>query len=179
MSFMDLVTSRRSLRKYSDRPVPRDVIDLCCEAARVAPSACNSQPWHFVIADSDPMRQEVANAAFSGVHKMCAFAAAAPVLAVVCAGPLSFMARFGALTKGVPFTVSDTAIAGEHFILQAQEKGLGTCWLGWFDAMGVARVLNLPKSKHPMFIIAMGYPPKGGGYTPFKRKSLEEMRTYA
>ena len=178
MTFLELARRRHSLRRYDPRPVPREVLDRCCEAARLAPSACNGQPWRFVLADRDPLRARLGEAAFSGPHRMNRFALDAPVLVVLAETPLPWTARLGAFFQGVPFSLSDAAIAGEHFVLQAEEEGLGTCWLGWFDASGVARVLNLPRSERPLFLLAAGYPPEEHRPKPPHRIPLEEMRRY-
>ena len=178
MGFLDLVRHRHSLRRYDSRPVPREVLDRCCEAARLAPSACNGQPWRFLLADRDPLRSRLGEAAFSGAHRMNRFALDAPVLVVIAGTPLPWSARLGAFFQGVPFTLSDAAIAGEHFVLQAAEEGLGTCWLGWFDAPGVARVLDLPRTEKPLVLLAAGYPPEDHRPVPARRIPLEEMRRY-
>ena len=178
MTFLELARRRHSLRRYDPRPVPREVLDRCCEAARLAPSACNGQPWRFVLADRDPLRARLGEAAFSGPHRMNRFALDAPVLVVLAGTPLPWTARLGAFFQGVPFSLSDAAIAGEHFVLQAEEEGLGTCWLGWFDASGVARILNLPRTERPLFLLAAGYPPEEHRPKPPHRIPLEEMRRY-
>ena len=82
MPFLDLVRKRQSERKYSDMPVPRDVIERCLEAARLAPSACNSQPWTFMVVEGE-LKNRLATAAFSGLYSMNSFAARAPILIVV------------------------------------------------------------------------------------------------
>ena len=87
MGFLDLVRHRHSLRRYDSRPVPREVLDRCCEAARLAPSACNGQPWRFLLADRDPLRSRLGEAAFSGAHRMNRFALDAPVLVVIAGTP--------------------------------------------------------------------------------------------
>lgn len=178
MSFMDLVRKRQSDRRYSARPVPREVIERCLEAARLAPSACNSQPWTFIVVSEPDTRDRVAAEAFSGIHSMNRFAAGAPVLVAVVTERSKYAARLGGQMRGVQYSLIDLGIACEHFILQAAEDGVGTCWLGWFNEKGVKRALGLPRSAKVDVMISMGYPGEGE-VRDKRRKPLEEMRRYA
>jgi len=177
MPFLDLVKQRRSIRKYAVRPVPRETVDRCIEAARLAPSACNSQPWSFIVADDAALIRAIADKAFSGVYAINNFAKDAPVLIVVLTERSGYIARLGGYFRGVQYSLIDIGISIEHLVLQAREEGLGTCWLGWFDEAAVKRVLNVPKEKKIDVIISMGYPEQ----QPLKdkpRKSLEEIRRF-
>jgi len=156
--FLDLVKRRQSTRKYMTKPVSREIIERCLEAARLAPSACNSQPWHFIVVDSEELKNKVADAAFSGIHSMNAFAKNAPVLVVVVREGSSYLAALGGCCRGVAFSLIDIGIACEHFALQAAEEGLGTCYLGWLNEKRVKKVLGLPVGKKIDMIISMGYP---------------------
>jgi len=178
MSFLELAAKRQSTRAYLAKPVPRDVIDRCIEAARLAPSACNSQPWSFVVADSGPVRTQLVDAAFSGVYSMCAFAKAAPVIIVATRDRSTYTAKLGAFFRGSEFNLIDIGIACEHLVLQAEEEGLGTCWLGWFNEAGVRRTLGLPRSTKIDVIIPMGYP-ADPALRPKTRRPLDEVRKYA
>ena len=177
MTFLELVKKRRSVRKYSAKPVPREVMDRCLEAARLAPSACNSQPWHFIVVDDKKLKDELANKVFSGVYSMNSFAKNAPVLIVVVTERSNYIARLGGYFKGVQYSLIDIGIACEHLILQAEEEGLGTCWLGWFNENAVKKILGLPREKKIDIIISMGYPEKAEA--PEKaRRSLNEIRRF-
>ena len=161
MTFLELVNKRCSVRKYDPSPVPREIIDRCLEAARLAPSACNSQPWRFVVVDDAALRRKLAEAAFSGVYSMNSFAKEAPVLVVAVRERSTRFAAFGALFRGLQYNLIDIGIACEHFILQAASEDVGTCWLGWFDEGAVKKVLGIEKGKKADIIISMGYPQKG------------------
>jgi len=158
MNFLQLVKKRQSVRKYLDKPVPRKVLDSCIEAARLAPSACNSQPWSFIIVDNPEMKNKVTQAAFSGFYTSNSFVKSAPALVVVITERSKFIAAVGSFFKGTQYNLIDIGIAVEHFVLQAAEKGLGTCWLGWFNEKEVKRVLNIPKHKKVDIMISVGYP---------------------
>jgi len=176
-NFLDLVKKRCSVRSYSDRSVSRDDIDTCLEAARLAPSACNSQPWSFIVVDNKEKKDTLADEAFSGLYSMCAFAKEAPVLVVVITERSSYAATLGSFLKGTQYNLIDIGISCEHFLLQAAELGLGTCWIGWFDEKKVKRYLGLPKGAHVDTIISLGYP-RDESIPEKNRKTLDEIRKY-
>ena len=178
MTFLELVKQRRSTRLYSPKPVPREIIDRCLETARLAPSACNSQPWYFIVVDDEGLKNRFTEKAFSGLYSMNAFAKSAPVLIVAVTEPSGYIARLGGYFRGVQYSLKDIGIACEHLILKAQEEGIGTCWLGWFDEKAVKRSLGLPDDKKVDIIISMGYP-ADGEVREKARKSLDEIRKYA
>ena len=179
MSFLELVGKRRSLRRYSAQPVARSIIDRCLEAARLAPSACNSQPWSFIIVDEPSLRERLAAVAFSGLYGMNAFAKAAPVLVAVIRERSSLAATTAGQIRGLSYNLIDLGIACEHFVLQAEEDGVGTCWLGWFDEKGVKRVLGLSRRVRLDLLISMGYPAEDMEPRPDpRRKTLDEIRAY-
>ncbi len=177
MSFLTWVKKRKSIRKYSSRPVPREMIDSCLEAARLAPSACNSQPWSFIVVDDEKIKNEIVKKALSGIYKMNDFVREAPTLIVVLTEHSAYIARMGGQLRHVKYSLIDIGIACEHLILRAVELGLGTCWLGWFNEKAVKKVLGLPKSKKIDVMISLGYPEVADGKDK-KRKSLKKTRRY-
>jgi nitroreductase len=177
MNFLTLVKKRKSIRKYSSRPVPREMIDSCLEAARLAPSACNSQPWSFIVVDDEKIKNEIVKKALSGIYKMNDFVREAPTLIVVLTEHSTYIARMGGQLRHVKYSLIDIGIACEHLILRAVELGLGTCWLGWFNEKAVKKVLGLPKSKKIDVMISLGYPEVADGKDK-KRKSLIKTRRY-
>ncbi|AER66238.1 nitroreductase [Thermovirga lienii DSM 17291] len=177
MGFIDLVLKRKSIRSFLSTPVDRTILDKCLEAARLAPSACNAQPWQFFICDKEPLRSELSERAFSGIYSMNSFAKEAPVLVVVAKRTTKVAPKVGGLFQGVDFGLIDIGIACDHFQLAAAEEDLGTCLLGWFNSKAVVKILNLPKNLKPTLMIAVGYPkgPMGGRKD---RLPLEEVRSY-
>ena len=155
MSFLDLVKRRKSLRKYSSKPVPGEAIERCLEAARLAPSACNSQPWRFIVVQEPKLKEALGKAAFGGLHSMNSFAKNAPALVVMITERSTYAAALAGSFKGIQYSLIDIGIAGEHFCLQAAEEGLGTCWLGWFDQCGVQKILGLSKNDRIDIIISI------------------------
>ena len=155
MIFKELINKRQSVRKYKNEPVPAEVIAACIEAARLAPSACNAQPWKFVVVDDESLKQQVGEAAASlGMNKFCLHV---PCLVAVVLEKPNIMSAIGSVLKGKEYTLIDIGIAAEHFCLQAAELGLGTCMIGWFDEKKVQQLLGVPKNKRIPLLITIGY----------------------
>jgi nitroreductase len=177
MKFLELVGNRQSVRSYQSQAVARDVLDRCLEAARLAPSACNSQPWYFIVVDDPKLKDKLAEAAFSGIYSMNAFAKKAPVLVAVITEKSSYAACLGAAFRGTQFNLLDVGIACEHFILQSQEEGLGSCWIGWFNEKAVKKLLKVPRWKKIDIMISLGYPDTHE-VKEKERKPLSEIRKF-
>lgn len=173
MNFTDLVKTRQSCRKYTAQPVPHDWLVQCLEAARLAPSACNSQPWKFVVID-DPELLTGMRAAASGMG-MNRFAAEAPVIVAVVLEKMNLLARFGSVLKDKEYSLLDVGIAVEHFCLQAAELGLGTCIMGWFDEKKAAKLLQVKNRRIPL-LISVGF--SDARLREKSRKSLDEMSSW-
>lgn len=156
MDFQELVLKRQSTRKYLTDAVDRKLVEKCLEAARLAPSACNSQPWRFIVVD-DREKIKVMGEAAAGLG-MNGFAAGVPVIVAVVLEKMNFTAKVGSMLKNKDYCMLDVGIAVEHFCLQAAEEGLGTCILGWFDEKKVARLLGIPKGKRIPLLITLGHP---------------------
>ncbi len=173
-SFLNLVRRRCSVRAYEDRPVAEEALRRCLEAARLSPSACNAQPWRFIVVDEPELKDRVATCTVGGVVPMNAFARQAPVLVVVVMERANFTSRFGSVVKGKSFPLIDIGIAAEHFCLQATEEGLGTCIVGWFDERGIRRLLGVPRRSRPILVLTLGYPADAPNRSK-KRKPLAEI----
>jgi nitroreductase len=174
MKFLELVKKRRSCRQYASRSISLDIVQRCLEAARWAPSACNSQPWRFIVLIDTDLRRRAVDAAFSGVYAMNGFAKEAAALVVVVREKAKFSARLGGLWRGVQYSLIDVGIACDHFTLQAAEEGLGSCWLGWFDELALKKVLDLSHHTKIDVLISLGYP-LNESVVEKSRKSINEM----
>ncbi len=173
MNLSELIQKRQSDRKYESRPVSRELVMKCLEAARLAPSACNSQPWKFVVVDDAALLPQM-GAAAAGMG-MNGFAREVPVIVAVVLEKMNLTARIGSVIKDKEYSLLDVGIAVEHFCLQAAELGLGTCIMGWFDEKKVKKLLGI-KGKRVPLLISLGYP---AGETRKKaRKPLEEMSSW-
>lgn len=158
MDFMELVALRRSVRRYSERGVEAGEIDRCVEAARLAPSASNGQPWRFVVVDEPSLKNSVAMATIGPGVTFNRFASQAPVVVVLVIEASTRLNRIGAAVKRRDYPFMDVGIAAEHFCLQAAELGLGTCMIGWFDERKIRRLLGIPRTKRIGLVITLGYP---------------------
>ncbi|MFW6229026.1 MAG: nitroreductase family protein, partial [Alkalispirochaeta sp.] len=163
MDFMDLVELRRSVRAYRDDLVPPEIVDSCLEAARLAPSATNSQPWHFVVVTEGDARRKIGEWSRLPGNRMNAFVEEAPVIVAIVAEPPRLATQIGAFLQKTPFYLIDIGIAAEHFCLRAAEAGLGTCMIGWFDEKKVASLLRVPRGpglqrRRVALLITLGYP---------------------
>jgi nitroreductase len=177
MSLIDLIRSRRSIRSFTDQPVSREAITRCLEAARLAPSACNAQPWNFVVADDPAVKAKLADAAFGGVYANNRFCKEAAVLVAVVSEKANFTSRIGGQFRGTHYYLIDVGIAIEHFVLQAEELGLATCWVGWFNEAGAKRVLGIPKGRKVDILLALGHAAKAAGGS-HNRVPLDQMSAF-
>ncbi len=179
MNFLDLVNRRQSTRKYiPGRRIPREALDRCLEAARLAPSACNSQPWSFVVVDEPAQVRSLAEAACGHApYAMNKFALDASALVAVTTEKMKLAARLGAHFRGVQYSLVDVGSACEHLVLQAAEEGIASCWLGWFDESAVKKALGIPRGKKVDLLICLGTA-ADETLRPKNRKSLDEIRRY-
>jgi len=154
---LSLMKNRQSERKYIDRPVEREKIERITESGRLSPSACNGQPWHFVVVDEPALRNEVAAATESVVLRMNSFVREAPVLIVVVREKSNFNSRAGDLIKQKDYSLIDIGIATASMVYQAAAEGLGTCIIGWVDDKRIRKALGIPSSGKVELVISVGY----------------------
>jgi nitroreductase len=171
MQFSDLAKLRQSCRSYNpQKPVEEEKINAILEVARLAPSACNGQPYHFTVCRGDVAR-DVARATMGmGMNR---FAADAPVLIVISEEPYVKTAALGAKVKGNDYRSIDIGIAAAYLTAEATEQGLGTCILGWLDDEKIRAICSL---EHPVrLVITVGYPKDDDPLRNKKRKPLDEL----
>lgn len=157
MNFFELLDKRESVRGYLDKTVEREKILKIIEAARLAPSACNAQPWKFVVVDNREMAKEIADNLYDPLIGINKFALTSPVFIVVVGEKRNFTSKMGELIKKKDYTSIDIGIASEHLCLAATELGLGTCMIGWFKEKNIKNLLNIPSSKEIHLVISLGY----------------------
>ncbi len=155
--FKRLIEGRKSIRRYSDRPVEREVLLQCLEAARLAPSAENAQPWRFLVIDDPEVRARFSDKAFSGIYTVSKFAARAPVLILILARLSVLTHRIGRQVQNIHFHYIDIGIAGQQLVLQAEELGVGSCWIGWFNVRRARRFFRIPPKYKIISMLALGY----------------------
>ncbi len=155
MSFQELILQRQSDRKYSDKKVEESLLTQCLEAARMAPSACNAQPWKFIVVDDPALKQQVADSAASlGMNK---FTFEAPVIVVITLEKPNLTSKIGSVLKNKEYTLIDIGVVANQFCLQAADLGLATCMIGWFDEKRLRKILGIPSSRRVPLIITVGY----------------------
>ena len=166
---MDLwaaIRTRRSIRAYKPDPVPRALIEKVLEAARIAPSAANRQPWHFFVVTDAARRAELKEAYAKDWFYT------APAVIVACARPGAGWKR----ADGLSYAAVDVAIAFDHLTLAAWAEGLGTCWIGAFKPAELRRIMQLPTDLEPVALTPLGYPAEAGKFN--ERKRLDEITTW-
>jgi len=172
--FQKLIQKRRSIRRFLEKPVDREKILTCIEAARLAPSADNVQPWRFLVIDDPEIKNKLAKEVFSGIHFISKFASKAPVLILILARLDIIANRIGKQIQNISYYLIDIGISGEHFVLQAEELGLGTCWIGWFNPRKARKVLKIPRKYKIVSLMALGHYEKRPKKER-KRKALEKI----
>jgi nitroreductase len=154
MNVLQAIKLRRSVRAYSPRPIPDDVMQRMREALRYAPSACNLQPWRFIFVTEPKLRRDLARAA-----KEQMWMADAPVIVVACGYPAQAYPRMGGKYSSLDI---DIAIALDHLTLAAVAEGLGTCWIGAFHEQQVKPILGIPEGVRVLAMVPLGYPASEG-----------------
>ncbi|MDR0421002.1 MAG: nitroreductase family protein [Prevotellaceae bacterium] len=172
--FLDLVKKRQSVRKYSSQEIEKEKINRCIEAARLAPSACNSQPWKFVIVDDPELKLKVADASESKILGFNKFTKNCPVIVAVVREMPNLTSKLGMILKNKPYPIMDVGIAVSHFCLQAASENLGTCIIGWFNEKKIKKLLGIPKRKRLDLLISVGYA-ADETILPKQRKNTEQM----
>ncbi len=161
MDTIECILTRRSIRKFERKPIPKEMIDQLLRAAMAAPSAGNQQPWHFVVIDDRALLD-----AIPSIHPYAAMTAEAPVAILVC-GDLK-------VEKHKDFWTQDCSAATENLLLAAHALGLGAVWTGIFPRQdrlqGYQKLIELPESIIPLALIPIGYPAEkkeaGNRYDP-------------
>jgi nitroreductase len=172
MNFDELVLERQSDRKYdTSRVVEDEKLEECIASARLAPSACNAQPWKFIIIRDSALKAQAGDCAASmGMNGFCRDAPA--IVALVLEKP-NFTSKIGSVLKDKEYTLIDTGIVAYHFCLKARDLGLGTCMIGWFNEKKVRKLLGIPSSKRIPLLISVGY--RDGELRKKTRKNLTDI----
>ena len=171
MDFLTIANNRQSCRSYDEtRPVEQEKLDAILEAVRLAPSACNGQPYHLTVCTGETAK-EVAKATMGmGMNK---FAAQAPVLIVISEMPYVKSAALGAKLKKNDYRSIDIGIAAAYLTAEATAQGLGTCILGWLDDEKIRAAIGTNSATR--LVITLGYAAEGDKLREKKRKDLGEL----
>jgi len=175
---MKQIEMRRSIRKYTSKPVEDEKITQLLESARLAPSGSNTQPWHFIIVKSELTRKELAEASHNQSWML-----EAPVF-IACVADIRSRVKDdteislneNSAQQELKQIIRDTSIAIEHIVLEADNLGLGTCWVAWFTQEEIRPILNIPSDKYVVCILTLGYADESPKVRP--RKSLKDIVHY-
>jgi len=173
---LELISTRQSDRRYSDKPVEKEKLDRILEAARMAPSACNAQPWKFIVVTDPELIGKIARAASANLIGMNTFVASAPVQIIVVRENPNFSSKVGSTIKKKDYSRIDIGITSENICLQARAEGIGSCMIGWFDEGMLRKLLGIPRSKRAELIITLGY--SLSEQRKKKRKPAEDTISY-
>ncbi len=158
MDFLDFVSKRQSVRAYdTQRPVEKEKIKRILQAAQLAPSACNAQPWHIIVVDEPELKNKVSDTTSARALGMNHFTKQAPVHLLLVEEKVNLSSGIGGWIKKKDYAQLDLGIVAAHIVLAAQAEGLGTCIVGWFDEDKVRSLLHIPSSKRVWLDIVIGY----------------------
>ena len=173
MNFMEIAKTRQSCRSYdAEKPVEADKLTAVLEAVRLAPSACNGQPYHLTVCKGDAAKAVAAATMGMGMNK---FASQAPVLIVISEEPYVKTAAMGAKLKGIDYRSIDIGIAAAYLTAEATAQGLSTCILGWIDDDKIRKACGVKTKAH--LVITLGYADEKDQLRPKKRKEMTELVT--
>ncbi len=167
MEFFDVIERRYSVRAYKPDPVEPDKLQKVLEAARIAPSAANKQPYEFIVIHTQGREAELRR-----IYNKDWFVQPPLVICVCAAKPASWVRKY----DGMDYSYVDAAIAFDHLILAAHDLGLGTCWIAAFDPAPAREVLQLPDGVEPVALTPLGYP--ADQFRPHQRKALADLVRY-
>jgi len=170
LDVFEAIKNRKSVRAYSDEKVSEEDVKRLIDAARLAPSAGNIQPWEFVIVKNMEMKRKLSDAALNQT-----FIQTAPVVIVVFADVTRSSRGYGNRGQHL-YSLQDTAAATENILLAAQELGLATCWVGAFRENEVAKALQAPRNLRPVAIVPVGHPAESPAAPP--KRSVNEIVHY-
>ncbi len=178
MEIMKEILDRRSIRKYLNKEVSEECIMAVLEAARLAPSGSNTQPWRFVVITSQEIKEIIVKEDHNQKWML-----EAPVF-IVCVADIScripeasslVMDEMNSCFE-LKQIIRDTAIAIGHLLLQATHMGLATCWTGWYEQEGMKAALNIPSDKFIVGVVTLGYAAESPAMR--KRKELNEIVSF-
>lgn len=174
MNFTELAEQRQSCRRYDpSRSVEQEKLNRILESARLAPSACNGQPYHITVCRGEPAKRVAEATRGMGLNH---FAADAPVMLVISEHPYVATAAFGAKVKKNDYRSIDIGIVAAYITAEATAQGLGTCMLGWLDDAKIREICGIEAQVR--LVITLGYPREDDKLRKKKRKDLDELVSF-
>ena len=173
MDFLEIAKTRQSCRSYAQTPVEQEKLDAVLEALRLAPSACNGQPYFVTVCRGETAKAVAAACQGMGMNK---FASQAPVVLVLSEKAYIKTAAVGSKVKHNDYRSIDIGIAAAYMTAEATAQGLGTCILGWLDDEKIRKICDLTQPVR--LVITLGYAQEGDPLRPKKRKDLSDLTAY-
>ncbi|MBP3334503.1 MAG: nitroreductase family protein [Clostridia bacterium] len=174
MNFTEIAESRQSCRSYdSDREIEQEKLDRILSTARLAPSACNGQPYHITVCKGEAASKVAKAVQGMGMNK---FAADAPVLLVISEKPYVPTAALGAKVKGIDYRSIDIGILAAYITAEATANGIGSCILGWLDDEAIRGICALDGAVK--LVITLGYPSEDDKLRTKKRKDIDTLVSF-
>jgi nitroreductase len=175
MEVFEVIKKRRSIRKYLDIPVEEDKIIKITEAAILSPSASNGQTWRFIALKDRNLLTTVVKEALGLINQ---WAITAPLIIVGCSIRSNIITHyFGEVVSGIKYHILDMGITLEHMVLEAEELGLSSCWIGWFNEKKIKKILNINYRWRIAALLTIGYADGSYKPSPQKRLTLEKILT--
>ena len=171
MNFNEIAKNRQSCRAYDPTlTVEQEKLNQILESARLAPSACNGQPYHITVCKGEAAKKVAKATQGMGMNK---FSSDAPIMLVISEMPYVKTAALGAKVKGNDYRSIDIGIVSAYIIAEAAAQGLGTCILSWFDDKTVREICSLDEAVR--LVVSLGYPKAGDKLREKKRKDIDEL----
>ena len=178
MEFNEVVERRYSCRAYSDKKIKREDLEEIVRVATLAPSACNSQPWHFIIVDDEELIQEVAKATQKGGLGMInRFTPSVSAFIAVVKEKPKFSEKLAKVMTSRDYTPYDIGLCTAGIVYKATDLGIGSCILGWYDEDKVKQALNIPEDRAVDLIVALGYE-ESDSIPARRRKDFSKVCSY-
>jgi len=176
-TFLELTQLRQSDRAFeAERDIETEKLERILEAGRLAPSACNSQPWKFIVVKDTDKRKKIADACSTRALGMNHFSKQAPVQLVLVEEAANFTSKFGGFVKQIHYPHLDLGIVASHICLAAEDEGIGSCMLGWLNEKKIRDILEIPSGKKVVLVILLGY--SNQQKRNKKRKPLNDIVSY-
>lgn len=173
MKFSQMASLRESCRNFKTDPIPKEQLISVIEAARISPSACNSQPWHLTLAMGEAARRVASCTQELGMNR---FTDNCPAFIVISEEPATLSAKLGGAVKNQQYAQMDIGILTAHICYAAQDHGISTCILGWFNEDKLREVIGIQKDRRIRLIVALGYA-ASDTLRDKKRKALSDILT--
>lgn len=175
MTFSEMAAARQSCRSYQARAVEREKLEAMIETAKLAPSACNSQPWHMTVISGDKAPAFAKCVQGMGMNK---FASGCPAFIVINEEEMSRTAKVGAKLLKQHYASYDIGLLAAHLCYAAQEQGLSTCILGWLDEKAIKEQTGIDKDKKICLVLCVGYASEDEKLRKKVRKDTAQIATF-